>query len=67
MKYSLTYTGIIVMVAGTWLVNSLGLTDSCATELTSKATEYAPLLVGAVMALIGRNRAGGISTLGVKE
>ena len=55
------------MVAGTWLVNSLGLTDSCATELTSKATEYAPLLVGAVMALIGRSRAGGVSTLGIKD
>ncbi len=66
MKYSLTYAGILTMIAGTWLVNTVGLTDSCATELTAKLTEYAPLIVGGVMAVIGRWRLGGVNVLGVR-
>lgn len=66
MKYSLTLSGVLVMVLGTALVDSLGFTESCATELTAKVSEYAPLLIGGAMAWFGRVRMGGVSKLGFK-
>lgn len=66
-KYSLVFSGVLVSVLGTFLVDSIGLTESCSTELTSKAVEYAPILVGGIMATIGRWRLGGVSALGFKE
>lgn len=66
MKYSLTLGGVLVMVLGTALVDSLGFTENCATEVTAKVTEYAPLLIGGVMAWWGRVRVGDVSSLGFK-
>lgn len=71
---SLTYTGIITMIAGTWLVNTLGLSESCSGELTSKAVEYGPLVIGGILSAWGRLRIGArvaklraqVSTLGGK-
>lgn len=64
MKYSLTYTGIIVMVAGTFLVNSLNFSEACSNEITTKGVEYAPLIIGAITAAIGRWRVGGVKWFG---
>lgn len=65
-NYSLTYTGIIVMVAGTFLVNTLGFSEACSTEITSKGVEYAPLLIGAIMSGFGRFRMGGVKWYGAR-
>ena len=62
MNYSLTIGGIIIMVAGTLLVE-WGFSESCAGEITTKV----PLALGAVVAWIGRVRAGGITLLGFKK
>lgn len=67
MKYSLTLKGVLVMILGTALVDSLGFTESCATELTAKVLEYAPLLIGGVMAWVGRARLGGVDKFGFKN
>jgi len=64
MTYSLTHSGLIVAMGGLVLVNVLGFTDNCSSEITAKAVEFAPVLVGSVMAWIGRMRASGPTTLG---
>lgn len=64
--YSLTYSGLFVMIAGTYLVQKFGFSAACSDEITAKAVEYGPLLVGALMAAIGRYRAGGINIFGVR-
>jgi len=61
-KFSLTYSGIIVMVAGPMLVQYVGFSDTCANEIADKI----PVFIGAVMALIGRYRLGGVSVAGWK-
>lgn len=61
-NFSLTISGILVMVVGTILVD-VGFSESCSSEIVTKA----PLLAGAVMAWIGRVKAGGISVLGTKN
>ncbi len=61
-NFSLTITGIIVMVAGTFLME-FGFTESCSGEITSKI----PLLVGGLISWIGRVKAGGVNALGVKN
>lgn len=60
-NYSLTISGIVVMVAGTFLVE-WGFSESCSNEIVTKA----PLLIGGLMAWIGRVKAGGINALGVR-
>ena len=62
MKYSLTHGGILVMVLGTLAVQYVGLSESCFSELVEKA----PLLIGAVMAWIGRLKAGNVNLFGFK-
>lgn len=62
MKFSTTIIGIIVMVAGTLLVD-YGFSQECATEITDKI----PLLVGAIIAWFGRYNAGGINVFGAKK
>lgn len=62
MKYSLTTSGIIVAVAGTLLVR-FGFSEACANEMIANG----PLLIGGLMAWIGRVKAGGVTWLGVKE
>ena len=66
MKYSTTMSGILVMVIGTVLVQNVGLTENCSSEITTKLVEYIPLVVGGVMSWIGRIKAGGVSLGGFK-
>jgi hypothetical protein len=64
--YSLTYAGIIVALAGTFLVNTIGLTEACSTEVTSKIVEFGPLVIGSIVATIGRWRQGDIKWYGAR-
>ena len=67
MKYSVVIGGLVVMIVGSVLVDTLGFTESCATEMTAKITEYIPLVVGGAMAWWGRVRMGGVTLLGRKK
>jgi len=62
-NFSLTYSGIIVMVVGPLLTQYLGLTETCGAELANQV----PVLIGAVVALVGRYRAGGITVAGMRK
>ena len=64
---SLTYAGLYVMLAGTFLVQTLGFSEACSNEITSKTVEWAPLTVGAIISAIGRWRLGGVSFAGVRN
>ena len=59
---SLTISGVIVSVAGTLLVK-YGFTETCSSEIITNI----PLIVGGLMAWIGRVRAGGITALGFRK
>ena len=61
---SLTYAGVYTALIGTFLVNSLGISDACSGEITSKSIEYLPMIIGSVMSLVGRYRLGGVTALG---
>lgn len=61
-KFSLTITGIVVMVGGTFLME-WGFSESCSGEITSKI----PLILGGVLSWIGRYKAGGITFAGIKK
>lgn len=63
-KNSMTIWGVFVALGGTFLVNTLGFTDACVGELSSKAIEFGPLLTGSIMSWIGRYRLGGVTILG---
>jgi hypothetical protein len=67
MKYSLVIAGIATTVIGTFLVNTLGISDLCSNELTSKVVEFAPLAIGSVMSYIGRVRQGDVTLGGFKK
>jgi hypothetical protein len=67
MNYSLTYGGILTIFIGTFLVNAFGISDACSSELTAKLVEYAPMLIGGFMALIGRFRLGEVTPLGFRK
>ena len=62
MSYSLTYIGIIISVAGTFLVHA-GFTEACSNEIVTNV----PLLFGSLLAFIGRYRAGGVTLLGARK
>jgi uncharacterized membrane protein YeaQ/YmgE (transglycosylase-associated protein family) len=62
-NFSLTYSGIIVMVAGPFLTQALGLSEACGTEIAN----LIPVLIGAAMSLVGRYRAGGITMSGTRK
>lgn len=61
--FSLTYSGIIVMVVGPLLSQNLGLSDACGTELAN----LVPTLIGAIVALVGRYRVGGVTVAGFRK
>lgn len=61
-NFSLTSTGILISIVGTVLVH-FGFSEQCSSELTA----IAPVLLGGIVAQIGRFRAGGINALGVKN
>jgi len=62
-KYSLTIGGLIVMIGGSFLVDSGWFTEGCSTEIADKI----PLLIGGIAAWIGRVRQGDVSPLGFKK
>lgn len=62
MKYSLTAGGILISVIGT-LLAKYGFSESCSNEIVTNV----PLIVGGLMAWIGRVRAGGVSIFGFKH
>ncbi len=66
-KFSLTISGILVMVVGTFLVESIGISEACSGEIQVKISQYLPLVGGAVMAWIGRIRKGDVTNLGFKK
>jgi hypothetical protein len=61
MNYSLTHGGILAMIALPVLVH-FGFSEQCGSEIMA----VAPMIPGAVMAWVGRIRAGGTSVLGFK-
>ncbi len=63
MPTSLTLGGLLIAVVGPMIV-TFGISDSCSNELTTKGAEFAPILLGAVTAWIGRVRAGGVTWYG---
>lgn len=60
-NFSLTASGIILAVGGTLLTQWFS--ESCTDEILKNA----PLFLGAVVAWIGRVRAGGMDVLGFKK
>lgn len=50
------------MVVGPLLSQNLGLSDACGTELAN----LVPTLIGAIVALIGRYRVGGVTVAGFR-
>lgn len=61
-NFSLTYAGILVAVGGTLLIQA-GFTEACTNEIVDKV----PLLIGGIMAAIGRYRVGGITLAGTRK
>ena len=59
---SLTIIGIIVSLVGTALVK-FGFSETCTNEIITNA----PLVIGGVIAWIGRVRQGDVNILGVKK
>ena len=66
-KFSLTQGGILVMVLGYTLVNTLGFSENCSSEITSRVVEYVPILAGAVTAWFGRFRRGDLTLAGFRK
>lgn len=62
--FSLTYTGVIVMVLSK-IAEMAGVTIG--TEEISHTVETLVMLVGAVVTLYGRYRAGGVGALGFRK
>jgi len=60
--FSLTQGGILVAVAGTLLVN-FGFTEGCSSEIVSNV----PLVIGGVVAWIGRYRRGDLKLSGFRK
>ena len=62
MNFSLTISGIIIAVAGT-ILTKVGFSDICSNEIISNA----PLVIGGVIAWVGRVRKGDINMLGFRK
>ena len=62
MNFSLTITGVLVSVLGTFLVK-WGFSESCSNEIV----QALPVIIGGAISWVGRVRAGGISVIGVKK
>lgn len=61
-KFSMTHGGILVAVVGTLLAQA-NFSESCVNEIFTNV----PLVLGGVMAWIGRARVGDVSLLGMKK
>ena len=61
MKYSLTFTGVLISVVGTFLTD-FGFSEVCSNEIVG----ILPVIIGGAVALVGRVRAGGVNLLGFK-
>lgn len=55
----LTWGGMAVAVGGFFLVNVLGITDSCSSEVSAKVVQYMPIIGGSLMSLIGGHKLAG--------
>ena len=64
MNYSLTYSGAIVMVLG-FIFQAAGI--QFVPEQAQQAINFIVEVIGVIMALVGRYRAGGINVFGVKK
>lgn len=62
-NYSVTFAGIIGMIALPLLVN-VGFSESCSNEITGILL---PMIPGVITAVFGRVRAGGVNMFGFKE
>ena len=62
MSYSLTQGGILVSVIGTLLVQ-FGFSQGCSNELITTI----PVIIGGIVAWIGRYRAGGVTKIGFRK
>ena len=60
--FSMTIGGIVVMVVGTLLVD-YGFTEGCSNEIITQV----PLIVGGIIAYLGRIRQGDVTPLGFKK
>lgn len=63
MNYSLTYSGVLLMVLG-WLVKTLNI--NVGPEELQTTVNVILVIAGALVALYGRYRAGGITVFGKK-
>lgn len=63
---SKTYVGVFVALAGPLLLN-LGFSEACSGEITGVVLPLLAALPGAVMALVGRFRLGGVTVLGARK
>lgn len=63
MQFSLTYIGVIITSLGPVVAQSTGLSDACGSEVAI----FLSTLPGALMALIGRYRAGGVTVAGFRK
>ena len=58
----MTITGVLISVVGTVLVK-FGFSDTCTNEIITNA----PLVIGGIVAWIGRVRQGDVTWLGVRK
>ena len=59
---SVTITGIIISVAGTFLLKA-GFSEVCSNEVIANA----PMVIGGIVAWYGRVRKGDISIFGIRK
>ncbi len=52
-------SGVVIALVGPFLTSSIGLTDACSSEVSSKVVEFIPTAIGAVVALIGHKKTVG--------
>lgn len=62
MNFSLTYLGVIIASLGPVVAQATGLSDACGSEVAT----WLSTLPGALVAMIGRYRAGGITMAGFR-
>lgn len=67
MSYSTTYSSIIAMFLGVFFVNTVGLTESCGSEVSLLAVNALGMAPGALAALIARYKKGDVKWFGARK